>query len=210
MSMRYQPAMLIAPPPPSPSGIHLVRHAESTSNAGLPTQDAASIVLSDKGRLQAEHLATQVMDAPDLIVVSPYLRTRLTAAPLCEKFPQAPVEEWPVHEFTYLAPACYAGTTEAERAAPARAYWERLDPEYRDGGLGESFASLIRRVDALHQRLLDLPAPRGTLVFSHGLFIRAWLWRRRHPRLAVDRAFMRGFRESAPEVANGTFVPVHL
>ncbi len=197
-----------APRPATASRIHLVRHAESLSNAGHPTTDPASILLTERGRQQAEALALSIAEPPDLIVVSPYVRTRLTAEPLCRRFPQVPVEEWPVHEFTYLAPARYAGTTEAERAVPAHAYWEKTNPWHQDGEGAETFASMVSRVDALRQRLAALPPEQTALVFSHGIFMRAFLWRLEHPEREVDRHFMRGFRTFGREVGNTHMVPV--
>jgi hypothetical protein len=37
-------------------------------------------------------------------VTSPHLRTQQTTAPTIERFPDVPVEVWPIEEFTYLQP----------------------------------------------------------------------------------------------------------
>jgi broad specificity phosphatase PhoE len=83
--------------------ILLIRHAESAANAGLATVSPDSIPLTEKGIEQARLLANFLADAPALIVVSPFLRARQTAAPLIERFLNAEVENWEVQEFTYLS-----------------------------------------------------------------------------------------------------------
>ena len=110
-------------PPRSHAGVHLIRHAESMSNAGYATQDPASILLSERGRMQAVRLAESIAEAPDLIVVSPYIRTRLTAEPLCRKFPLVPVEERAAGvEVSPLPPSPHRiGATEEHEQDPARA-----------------------------------------------------------------------------------------
>lgn len=102
----------------------LVRHGESAANAGAVTTDPASIPLTEAGRGQARSTAAAIMQRPNLIVVSSYLRTRQTTAPSIERFPDVPVETWPVQEFTYLSPGRCAGTTTAQRRPLVEAYWQ--------------------------------------------------------------------------------------
>jgi len=153
----------------------LVRHAQSTANAGMPTEAPASTALSELGRKQARLLAQSVKQAPDLIVTSPYLRTLQTAQPLMDIFPGCAHEQWPVQEFTYLNPDRYRGTTNAGRAPMVNAYWKELDPESQDGPGAESFASFMDRVRAFLERagMRDGLA----IVFTHGQFMRGCLWR---------------------------------
>jgi broad specificity phosphatase PhoE len=157
------------------SKVWLIRHGESVSNADLPTGDPAESALTEKGVEEAEQIANAIGEKPDLIVVSPYLRARQTAVPTLNRFPTVPQEEWPVHEFTYLAPIRYAGTTGTERRPLALAYWERNDPSEKEGGEGESFAELLARVQEIVARLRQHPA-EYIVVFSHGLFLRALIW----------------------------------
>lgn len=172
----------------------LIRHAESEANAGLPTETPHSIPLTARGHEQARAFAEKWADEPALIVVSPFIRTQQTAAPLMKRFPGVSVEEWPVHEFTYLNPEQYRGTTEAHRGVFARDYWRRCDAHWNDGGGAESFVDLIARVDELERRLM--PCVEGhTLVFTHGYFMKALLLRREHPSRQVDADFMAAFRD---------------
>lgn len=155
--------------------VWFIRHGESVSNADLPTGHPAESALTEKGQREAELIARAFLERPDLIVVSSYLRARQTAVPTLNRFPHVPQEEWPVQEFTYLAPIRYQGTTGTERRPFALAYWERNDPYEQDGGAGESFAGLLTRVEEIVARLRQHPA-EFIVVFSHGLFLRALIW----------------------------------
>ena len=149
-----------------------IRHGQSTGNAGVPCHDLASIELTDLGHEQARDIAGSWTEAPSLIVTSPYLRTRQTAAPTMERFPDVPVEVWPIEEFTYLQPSRWNGTRSAERMPYLERYWAAADPDYCDGEGAESFATLLRRAEAALARLLA-HAPGAVYVFSHGQFIQA-------------------------------------
>jgi 2,3-bisphosphoglycerate-dependent phosphoglycerate mutase len=174
--------------------VHLIRHAESESNAGLPTSHPSSTPLTEKGLAQARQTALAFDSAPSLIAHSPYIRTRQTAQPLMERFPTVGVAEWPVQEFTYLAPANWDGTTIEERRPAVHAYWERGDPFYVDGAGAESFAGLLERVRQTHQLIAAQPAG-DLVVFSHGEFLRAFLWTHLHPLPEPSAENMRRFRQ---------------
>ena len=102
--------------------VYLIRHAESVSNAGERTASHGGAELSSEGRRQAEALTARIGFRPDLIVVSPFVRTRQTAEPLRQKYPDVPVEEWPVQEFSFLDADRCADTTQEERRPLAEAY----------------------------------------------------------------------------------------
>ena len=154
-----------------------VRHGQSTGNVGVPCDDLATIPLTGLGHGQARAVADAWDRAPDLIVTSPYLRTQQTAAPTIARFPGAPVEVWPIQEFTYLQPSRWNGSSGSERRPHLVRYWSQADPAYCDGEGAESFAALLRRAEATLERLAALPSPTGArglaYVFSHGQFIQA-------------------------------------
>ena len=170
--------------------VDVFRHAQSTSNAGLPTDDPVTILLTDKGRAQAEALSQTFNDQqpPEAIIVSPYIRTALTAAPTHRRFPAAKYMVWPIQEFTYLATDMYKDTTQEQRQVGADAYWQRNDPDYRDGPGAESFNDLVGRVDDLVEALPNLPYAYSA-VFCHGLTMRLIFLRLAEPAL-VGRALM--------------------
>lgn len=180
---------------PHTSAFRLIRHGESEANAGLRTESPSSIPLTAKGRAQALALAKQFSAAPGLIVVSSFIRTQQTAQPLIARFPDVQVEVWPVHEFTYLNPELYRGTTETQRGVFAQDYWQRCDPHWNDGGGAESFADLISRIDDTLCRLQH-EVRSDITIFTHGYFIKALLLRRRQPLAQVNAAFMAEFRDN--------------
>jgi probable phosphoglycerate mutase len=154
--------------------VWFIRHGESESNANLKTIHPAQSALTPQGYEESLKIPQAIMQQPDLIVVSPYKRAQQTAVSTIEKFPDTPVETWPVQEFTYLHPGEYENTTGAERWPAAKAYWEKNDPQMKHGGEGESFAELMARVQAMQIRLAQHPAS-FIIMFSHGLFLRAVL-----------------------------------
>lgn len=150
-----------------------IRHGQSTGNAGVPCHDLSTIELTELGWRQAREVARGWMEAPTLIVTSPYLRTRQTAEATIQRFPDVPVEVWPIEEFTYLQPSRWNGTRSAERMPHLERYWSEADPAYCDGEGAESFGTLLRRAEAALDQLAALPSPGPVYVFSHGQFIQA-------------------------------------
>lgn len=155
--------------------IWLIRHGESASNAGAITEDPHSTPLTEVGQQQAQAVADSFTEAPHLIVTSAYLRTKQTAAPLLNKFPHVPEEEWVVQELGYIAPEKYAGTTAHERIPWIYTFMSNTDPDFVDGEGAESFNQMIGRVEILHQQLADSSA-QSIAVFTHGAFLRIFLW----------------------------------
>ena len=154
--------------------VWFIRHGESESNANLKTTHPAESALTPQGHEESLKVSLAITQQPDLIVVSPYLRAQQTAVPTIKKFPDIPVETWPVEEFSYLHPLVYKNTTGADRWPAAKTYWADNDPQLKHEGEGESFAELMIRVQALQTRLTQHPAA-FIVVFSHGLFLRALL-----------------------------------
>jgi broad specificity phosphatase PhoE len=173
--------------------IWLIRHGESESNAGLPTSDTSKIVLTPRGIAQARCIPEAFSRSPSLIVTSPYLRARQSAEPTIERFPRARLEEWPVHEYTYLSLASRHNTTLHGRRPLIDAYWERCDPHYLDGDGAESFSALVSRAEQALERFKRLDDD-FVAVFSHGLFIRTLIWRLLVGPIEIDAATMRRYR----------------
>ena len=80
-----------------------------------------------------------------------------------------------LHEFSYLHPERYNGTTGHDRWPEAKAFWERMDPLEKEGNEGESFTELLARVEAMEEQLRQA-SEEFIAIFSHGLFLRAFLW----------------------------------
>ncbi|MBF2065915.1 MAG: histidine phosphatase family protein [Calothrix sp. C42_A2020_038] len=155
--------------------VWLIRHGESEANSGLPTDEQVNIKLTQKGHQQARQIASFFSQQPSLIVTSPFLRTKQTAQPTIERFPSTSHTEWQVQEFNYLATARRKNTTLAQRIPMAQEYWQRCDPFYVDGEGAESFADMVSRVNNLKQQIQNLDE-EFVVIFTHGMFMRAFLW----------------------------------
>lgn len=173
--------------------VHFVRHGESAANAGTATSDPALIPLTDRGWEQARAVAATFDQAPTLIVTSPYERAADTAKPTIARFPDVPVEIWPVEEFTYLSLSRCANTTAADRKPWVESYWNRSDVDETDGRATESFRDLINRAIATIDRLQRLNG--SVVIFGHGQFIQAARWIISLNIQSVDFHAMRNFRE---------------
>ena len=152
--------------------ILIIRHGESTSNAGEQTESHDTIPLTEKGRQQAQELVDTIHIVPDLIVISSYSRTKETALPYCIKYPDAPVEIWGVHEFTFLPAEAYVGTTKEDRKQATLHYWEHAHPEWKASEDAESFYELTKRIELFVEHLRSRPE-KNIVIFSHGRFILA-------------------------------------
>lgn len=179
--------------------VRLIRHGESAANAGEPTRDHASIPLTAKGLEQARMVAQSITSPPGLILASPFLRAQATALATTAIYPDAAFETWPVHEFTYLAPARCVDTTLAERRGWVEAYWERADPAFSDGEGAESFIDLVTRVQAFLKRLAEQPAT-DIVVFSHGQVMNTVRWLLEKRPQEIDSGAMLDWRQY--EIAN--------
>lgn len=180
-----------------------LRHEQSTGNAGIPCHNLLLIELTEKGHRQAREVAAAWTEAPSLIVTSPCLRTRQAAEPTMKRFPQVPIEKWPIQEFTYLKPSRWNGTSRAWRLPHLEAYWAKADPEYCDGPGAESFATLLHRAKAALRRLKKMPESAVVYVFSHGQFMQAVRSLVLDPELS-DQERMKKFwrREMPPAIRN--------
>lgn len=189
--------------------ILLVRHGESESNAGSASDDAGSAPLTALGVQQANALAAWLEDVPTRFVVSPYRRAQQTAAAAIARHPHVPVETWPVHEFTYLSPAAYAGTSPEMRKPAADAYWAAGDAHAVTGEGAESFAAFMARVRSTRARLEALP-PGVVVVFAHKKFLNALRWTWLTGDAPVSTSRMVRFREfdQAMPFANGAVAAV--
>jgi broad specificity phosphatase PhoE len=182
--------------------VFLVRHGQSAGQfegeaVGLPDQ----IPLTDVGREQAVDFANSVTEAPDLIVASPFVRAQETAAPLRARFGFVPFETWAVQEFTFLDPESCVGTTRESRGPRRRAYFEKNDPEYRDGSGAESFSDFVGRARCLLSRCRGFGSDvRLVYVFTHCFFMRLVLLLIEYPS-DDDKSLMARFYSGLSDMA---------
>lgn len=187
-----------------------IRHGQSEANAGLRSENAATIPLTVLGREQARAIASSFAAAPTHIAFSPYTRAIQTAEPTRLRFHEVASQRWAIQEFTYLSAERCRNTTSAERVPMVQAYWSRADPDAIDGPGVESFRAFIVRVD---EALTRARALEGTVaLFTHGQFMQAAMWRMgmgpqpaRIERMAEFREFM-----VATPVPNAAILEVEL
>lgn len=180
--------------------IWMIRHGQSTANAGEPAGEHRSIPLTVLGEQQARAMAAQINKRPELIVVSPFLRARQTAAPTIEKYPDVPVEIWEdCGEFTYMSPEHYVGTVPETRKPFMDRYWSELNPDFIDGDEAESFRSFTARTRAIWARLKGRQE-HFIVVFSHEQFLRSLQLMEAHPEFDVQER-MEVFQRT-PHLAN--------
>jgi 2,3-bisphosphoglycerate-dependent phosphoglycerate mutase len=167
--------------------IWLIRHAQSTSNAGAAAQDPASIPLSALGQLQAQTLLLQVQAhaaelgaTPATLHVSPFGRTLQTAQPCVAAYPEAKIVTGQHQELTYLSPTACVGLTSPQRNSMVDAYWQAADPDAVHGEGAESFVAFMHRVHQFDATLAALP-DAWHLVFGHGQFLWAYALHRCQP-----------------------------
>ncbi len=152
----------------------LVRHGQSIANSGGRTADPDTNPLTALGQAQAKDFAGCVACNPTLIVTSPFLRAQQTAEPLRQRFPEVPVEVWPIQELTFLEPSHYRDTTEAEREPHSVRYWELNDHAYVEGPGAESFTGFLDRAREAVRRLEDRDPGGCIVLITHGFFMQAF------------------------------------
>lgn len=169
---------------------NFVRHGQSTSNVGLPSETPDGIVLTEIGHTQAKNFAESVQHT-DAIVSSIYWRAIQTSKYLAEKFPKVPVfTSQFLHEINYLCPIKNKNTTKDQRKAAREVFMGNFDLHKKDGELSESLFEFFERIDQGILQLLNLAAEipknpnRNTEihVFSHAFTISAILFRIFKPR----------------------------
>jgi broad specificity phosphatase PhoE len=158
---------------PVSTKIILVRHGQSVTNAGGRAADQVSNPLTELGRAQSREFAERLDCKPTLFITSPFLRAQQTSEPLRKRFPNVPVEEWPIQEFSFLNPVLYEGTSEADRESHVLAYWQREDPAYIHGAEAESFTLFLGRAREAIRRLAARDPGGCIVVFTHGFFMQA-------------------------------------
>jgi broad specificity phosphatase PhoE len=175
--------------------IYLIRHAESEANINGKTLSHASIALSENGHIQAQALCSKLPKI-DHVMVSKYLRTQQTAAPILEKYKLDFEVDEHLHEFSYLSERKCANTNLNDRKAWVNAYWDKMDCQHRDADDAESFEALYLRVQAFHDKLKAVAghyAEKNLAVFSHGQFLQLLIMQIQQPR-PLTKELMQQFR----------------
>ena len=172
----------------------LIRHAESLANIGECTSTPREIPLSGNGLRQADELVSAVDERPDLVILSPYIRSRQTAERFLELYPDVATETLLVQEFTYLSVSRCRGTNYEQRKPWVDAYWQRADPNYCDGDQAESFAEFIGRCERFERQMREREFELA-FVFTHEQFIKGLLWNSMRLGREMTSASMQAFQK---------------
>ncbi|MFA5358838.1 MAG: histidine phosphatase family protein [Patescibacteria group bacterium] len=174
------------------SWIYFLRHGESEANSndnffGHPKK----IKLTDKGHEQAREIFQLLKKEKfDLIITSPFLRAWQTAKPFIDFHgKKIPVKVWSVGEFTYHALEKYLKIKNSRRWKLAHKYWERSDPDYRDGSGAETYREFMGRIDRTRKKLEKSNFDK-ILIVTHGYFIKHFIWRLLHQTKKIDHKTM--------------------
>jgi probable phosphoglycerate mutase len=190
--------------------IWLIRHSESQANSGKKTTHPGTSILTQRGLLQSECIASSIPCKPDIIIHSPYTRALQSAQATINKFPGVTVEEWPVQEFVYLPHEKYLNTTEDDRLQATNQYWEECDPKKKASDEAESFADFINRMETIIEKLMN--RRDHIIVFTHGHVIRAMIWKIITGTLKKDAVGMAQYRSlrQAIFIPNAAILKIRL
>ncbi len=174
-----------------PSTLWIIRHGESAANLSsklaetsgsldvpLPCRDMDT-PLSAKGEAQAAALGTWITangePAPDIILSSPYHRTRQTLTHLCAAWPEEQRPE--VHFDERLRErerGVFDGLTVAgvkERLPEQYALRQFIGKFYHRAPGGESWCDVVQRLRGVVENLLPLYAGKRVMIISHEVVI---------------------------------------
>lgn len=147
--------------------VHLVRHAQTAWNAQGRFLGATDLPLDEVGHAQAAALAASWQPRPEIIVCSPLLRARQTAAAL------GPFEV--DDDLRELDQGALEGRTVADAMASYPAFFAAwaADPGAVDVPGGEGLAAAQARAVAAILRAVDRWPGRSIIVVSHQLVLAA-------------------------------------
>ncbi|PNK61317.1 histidine phosphatase family protein [Psychrobacter sp. FDAARGOS_221] len=159
--------------------IYLVRHGQSTANAGGDAQPNAQIELTELGHQQAQEVAQWLSDTLGdnvaSINVSSFVRTQQTAQPYLDQMQrQAQVIDG-LEEFTCQSFAKINGLPFQTRLAMVDEYWASAQPDEAHGADAESFLNFYQRVQQVLVYFQTLPKGNH-VVYTHGYWISMVIW----------------------------------
>jgi broad specificity phosphatase PhoE len=151
--------------------VYLFRHGQTNINATQATHSSPSDPLSEKGRLQAEHIAERCAKLPlQVLVTSPYTRARETAGYISKKTGLEPIENPLVHECLFIS-KYFNQPRSAESAAALKEiidHWGEKGFRVADE---ENYQDIYERATKALSSLAAMPHDHIGVV-THGLFLR--------------------------------------
>jgi broad specificity phosphatase PhoE len=151
--------------------VYLARHGESDWNVENRFQGSVDRPLTERGRVQARALASELADIPlEAVYTSPLRRAHETAEIVAA---EKRLRAIPVAELSEIDVGAWAGLSRSEvesQFPEAFRRWVGGGEGWEDG---ESYASMSARVLAAVLRVAEGHPDRSVLVVSHGGPIRA-------------------------------------
>lgn len=174
---------------PWPQTLWLVRHGESAANLAARTAEHAGDLdvplpfrdmdtpLTAKGEAQAEALGRWFQDQvkPDVILASPYARTRQTTALFCAQLSEADRPQLRFDErLRERERGVFDGLTKAGVKERLRAEHEKrefLGKFYHRAPGAESWCDVVQRLRAVVDRVLTQHAGQTVMIVTHEVVI---------------------------------------
>ncbi|MDP1604265.1 MAG: histidine phosphatase family protein [Legionella sp.] len=150
----------------------LIRHGQTSVNAGIWSDKPAEACLTPLGKEQAMKAALAITEPPQLIITSPLTRAKETAEYVLNRWPLSPSCSWPIQEFIYLSPSELKKLDEPARKELISSYWQKCDPFYCHGNDTESFSAFLKRIELFSLQISTLKG--FVVVIGHGQFFKAY------------------------------------
>lgn len=152
--------------------IFLIRHAESEANVGGTFHEHKhTIKITEEGKRQAQELK-EILEKPDRVIVSKFIRTIETAEPLINKFPETEVHMWlDAHEFEWISCAEEVCAERDKMRESTFNYFTNSDPFVRKENTEESFKEFADRIYKLTLKIGKI-SEGVNYIFTHGFVIK--------------------------------------
>lgn len=188
--------------------ILLIRHGQSDANGGLFVESDSNTGMAELGRRQAIAIAASFVSPPDKLIVSSFKRSRETAAPTLRRFPETPLDEWPVHEFTYLTPQNRVDATPEGHQNRVDEHWNAGRPCHESGDGTESFVRFIDRVSRV-RHAFRVDSAQSIAFFLQRQFLSALIWLSMTGEVKVSARRTARFRHflNGLAIKNGSIIP---
>lgn len=179
--------------------VWFIRHGESEANAGLATSEPGLISLTERGYEQSKMLTQLIIDEPNLVITTKFVRTQQTAEATIKKFENVNTMVLGLHEFDFLSPMRCVDTTVEDRKPMVYEYWKSCQADIAHGADAETFKNFYERVVAAIVEIEKLDY-NFILVFAHGHVMRA-IWQYFLTGVAeADHATMKFFRDKVTKL----------
>ncbi|WP_164083957.1 histidine phosphatase family protein [Dichelobacter nodosus] len=153
----------------------IIRHGESSINAGEISRSEQEVFLTRTGKQQANWIGTHFPHHPSKIFVSEFPRTHQTAEPLAQRFQLTLNVRPDLNEFNPLGLSALAHMNGKQRADAYEHFWQTTTPQTQIGADGESFMHFYSRINHFLSNLEQIPDQ--SVLFGHSIWIKVLAWK---------------------------------